>query len=165
MQETHKTRRFKALPNFWLARNLELFLEDWFFTLVDNTHRENYSLGCRVPPVEGVWGRPVLTVNLLPLPLTPQATSRIWNSHQELEKDPNFLGRMLNHERLLVPRKTAWPSFGAGSLNCHLGELPSPHIVSASGLILPKQRESPLAISVALCCKFKLSAFNSPLPA
>ena len=68
----------------------------------------------------------------LPRPLTPQAASRIWNSHQEPEKDPNFLGRMLNHGRLLVPRKTAWPSFGAGSLNCHLGKLPSTHIVSAT---------------------------------
>lgn len=95
-----------------------------------------------MPPVEGVWGRPELNVNSLPLPLTPQATSRIWNSHQELEKDPNFLGRMLNHGRLLVPKKIAWPSFGAGSLNCHLGKPPSPHRVQR-GLILPKQREGP----------------------
>ena len=74
----------------------------------------------------------MLNVNLLLLPLTPQAISHIWNSHQELKKDPNFLGRMINHGRLLVPRKIAWPSFGAGSLNCRLGKLPSPHRESAT---------------------------------
>lgn len=63
-----------------------------------------------------------------------------------------------------MPGKIAWPRFGAVSLKCHLRKQPSPWVVQ-SGLILPKQRKGPPAISVALFCKIKLPAFNSPLPA
>lgn len=62
-----------------------------------------------------------------------------------------------------MPRKIALALSEAVSLRCHLRRPPSPWGVP-SGLILPKQRQAPPAISVDLFCKIKLSAFNSPLP-